>query len=100
LAVWGGEEPVFWAFTVRSWRQLKGCNHGGPLAGTMEETKYPSGWNEDRAHKLIAHYEQLDENEQVAEDEAAKEAEGPTLMLVPTELVPVVRELIAHKPVE
>jgi hypothetical protein len=63
----------------------------------MSKQKFPAGWNEDRVRKLIAHYEQLDENEQVAEDEAAHETEGQTLMVVPTELVPAVRELIAQK---
>jgi hypothetical protein len=63
----------------------------------MSKQKFPAGWNEDRVRRLIAHYEQLDENEQVAEDEAAKEAEGQTLMMVPHELVPAVRELIAHQ---
>ena len=66
----------------------------------MSKQKFPAGWNEDRVRKLIAHYEQLDENEQVADDEAATEAEGQTLMMVPNELVPTVRELIAHKHVE
>jgi hypothetical protein len=47
--------------------------------------------------RLIAHYEQMSEEEQVAEDEAALEANGQTVMVVPNELVPAVRELIASK---
>jgi hypothetical protein len=40
----------------------------------------------------------MDDDALVAEDEAAKETEGQTMMVVPTELVPSVRELIARKP--
>jgi hypothetical protein len=57
----------------------------------------PPRWDEARVQRLIAHYEQQSEDEQVAEDEAAQEAPGQTLMAVPTELVPAVRELIARK---
>lgn len=63
----------------------------------MNKQNFPAGWDKERVRRLIEHYERLDEDEQVAEDEAAYEAEGQTLMLVPTELVPAVRELIAHK---
>jgi hypothetical protein len=48
--------------------------------------------------KVLAHYESQSEEEAVAEDEAAFDVPGQTVMEVPTELVPVVRELIAkHK---
>jgi hypothetical protein len=63
----------------------------------MSKQKFPPGWDEARVQRLIAHYEQMDEEAQVAEDEAAQEAEGQTMMIVPTELVPAVRELIARK---
>ena len=43
----------------------------------------------------MAHYEQQSEEEAVAEDEAASEAEGTALMEIPQELVPTVREMIA-----
>ncbi|HZY91106.1 MAG TPA: hypothetical protein VFE78_40155 [Gemmataceae bacterium] len=62
-----------------------------------KKKKFPPGWDEARVRRLIAHYEQQGEDEQVAEDEAAQEAPGQTLMAVPTELVPAVRELIARK---
>ena len=38
----------------------------------------------------------MDDDALTAEDEAAAEAEGQTLMVVPTELVPAVRELIGY----
>ena len=64
----------------------------------MKESKYPPGWNEKRVKEVLAHYESQTEEETVAEDEAAFEAVGQTVMEIPTELVPKVRELIAkHK---
>jgi hypothetical protein len=63
----------------------------------MSKQKFPAGWDKERVRRLIEHYEHLDEDEQVADDEAAQEAEGQTVMVVPSELVPAVRELIAHK---
>jgi hypothetical protein len=45
----------------------------------------------------LNHYENQTEDEQFAEIEAAREAEGVALMAVPTELVPEVRALIARK---
>ena len=61
----------------------------------MKQSKFPPGWNEDRVKRILAHYETQTEEEAVAEDEAAFEAAGQTVMEVPTELVPKVRELIA-----
>lgn len=63
----------------------------------MKEQKYPPGWDENRVKQLIEHYENLDDDAQVAEDEAAQEAEGQTVMVVPSDLVPAVRELIARR---
>jgi len=64
----------------------------------MKQTKFPQGWNERRVKEVLAHYESQTEEEAVAEDEAAFEAVGQTVMEIPTELVPKVRELIAkHK---
>jgi hypothetical protein len=53
--------------------------------------KFPPGWNDERVRKVLAHYESQTEDEAVAEDEAAFEAEGQTVMIVPTELVPETR---------
>ena len=61
----------------------------------MSKQKFPPGWDEARVRSLIAHYDQMDDDELTAEDEAALQAEGQTLMMIPTELVPSVRELIA-----
>ena len=62
---------------------------------TIKKTGFPPGWNEDRVHRVLAHYELQTEDEAVAEDEAAYEDRTQTTMEVPTEIVPVVRELIA-----
>jgi len=64
----------------------------------MKQSKFPPGWNETRVKELLGHYESQSEEEAVAEDEEAFEAPDQTVMDVPTELVPAVRELIAkHK---
>jgi hypothetical protein len=60
-----------------------------------QQDKFPSGWDEARVRRVLAHYEQQTEAEAVAEDEAAFENQTQTAMEVPVELVPVVRELIA-----
>ncbi|MDE3242100.1 MAG: hypothetical protein KGO52_05190 [Nitrospirota bacterium] len=63
-----------------------------------KQSKFPPGWNEARVRKILAHYEQQTEEEAVAEDEAAFENRTQTVMEVPNELVPAIRELIAkHK---
>ena len=61
------------------------------------EQRFPPGWDEQRVREVLAHYEGQTEDEQFAEIEAAWDAEGVTLMAVPTELVPEVRALIARK---
>lgn len=64
----------------------------------MKQSKFPPGWDKKRVEEVLAHYESQSEEEAVAEDEAAFEAIGQTVMEIPTDLVPKVRELIAkHK---
>lgn len=63
----------------------------------MRTQEFPPGWDEERVRELLAHYESQSEDEQFAEIEAAREAEGTTMMAVPTDLVPEVRALIAQK---
>ena len=62
----------------------------------MKQSRFPPGWDEERVRKVIAHYQGLTEEEEVAEDEAAFEDQTQTVMEVPSELVPIVRELIAR----
>lgn len=61
----------------------------------MKQSKFPPGWDEERVRKVLAHYEEQTEDEAVAEDEAAFENQTHTVMEVPHELVPAIRELIA-----
>ena len=62
----------------------------------MKQSKFPPGWDAARMKRVLEHYESQTDGEAVAEDEAGLSA--PTVMDVPAELVPTVRELIAkHK---
>ena len=65
----------------------------------MQQSDFPQGWDESRVRKVLDHYEHQGEDEAVAEDEAAYEDRKASLVQVPVELVPAVRELIAkHRP--
>jgi hypothetical protein len=63
----------------------------------MTQAKYPAGWDEERVRRVLDHYEAQSDEEAVAEDEAAYEGETQTMMGVPVDLVPLVRELIAKR---
>lgn len=61
----------------------------------MTQSTFPPGWDKEKVNSVLAHYESQTEEEAVAEDEAFFEIEGQTVMEVPTEIVPAIRELIA-----
>ena len=61
----------------------------------MKQAKFPLGWDEARVNRVLKHYEAQSEAEALAEDEAGFADETQTMMEIPNELVPVVRELIA-----
>ena len=63
----------------------------------MTQSKYPDGWDAERVRRVLEHYEAPSDEEAVAEDEAAYETTTHTAMVVPVDLVPVVRELIAKR---
>jgi hypothetical protein len=63
----------------------------------MTEQRFPPGWDEERVRRVLAHYENQTEDEAVAEDEAALQQEGQTVMVVPSDLVPEILALIARK---
>ncbi len=63
----------------------------------VKPNRFPPGWDEERVRRVLAHYEERTEEEAVAEDEAAFEDETQTVMEIPNELVPAVRELIAKR---
>ena len=61
----------------------------------MKQSKFPAGWDEQRVRRVIEHYEQQTDEQAVAEDEAAFEDTTQTVMEVPKDLVPTIREMIA-----
>ena len=46
----------------------------------MRQNTFPPGWDEKRVQRVLAHYESQTEGEAIAEDEAAYEQEGQTIM--------------------
>ena len=61
----------------------------------MKQSKFPPNWDEKRVQQVIAHYEAKTEDEAVAEHEVAFLDSSQTIIAIPKELIPVVRELIA-----
>ena len=61
----------------------------------MKRPKFPERWDEERVRQVLRHYDQQGEEEAVAEDEAAFEDPTRTVIEVPREIVPAIRELIA-----
>ena len=62
----------------------------------VKNKKLPPGWTEEGIRELAKYYDNQSEAEQVAEHEAAYHAADQTVMVVPTELVPEIRKLIAQ----
>jgi len=63
----------------------------------MTDKRFPPGWDEERVRRVLEHYEHQSDEEALAEDEAAFESTTHTVMEVPVDLVPAVRELIAKR---
>jgi len=62
----------------------------------MTRNKFPAGWDEEKVRKVHAHYEEQTEGDALVEDEAGMES-SETVMNVPHDLVPKIRELIAKR---
>jgi len=62
----------------------------------MRKNQFPPGWDEERVRRVLAHYETQTEEAAVAEDERAFKGRGRTVVEVPAELMPVIREIIAQ----
>lgn len=58
---------------------------------------FPTGWDEARVRRVLDRYEDQTDEAAVAEDEAALDNPNETLMEVPFDLVPAVRQLIAER---
>jgi hypothetical protein len=63
----------------------------------MKRSQFPTSWNEARVRRVLEHYERQTEDEVVAEDEAAFESRGQTVMVVPKQLVPDITRLIERR---
>jgi hypothetical protein len=62
----------------------------------MSDQNYPEGWDEEKVRKVLAFYDTQTADDALIEDEAAMEVRE-TVMVVPHELVPAVRALIAKR---
>jgi hypothetical protein len=62
----------------------------------MSENKFPTGWDEEKVRRILADYEKQTDEDALVEDEAGIEP-SETVMTVPYDLVPTVRELIAKR---
>ena len=62
------------------------------------ENRFPPGWDEERVRAVIEHYDGQTDDELAAEIEAAFEDESHTVMVIPNDLVPAVRALLAESP--
>lgn len=64
----------------------------------MNQSNFPAGWDAKRVEQLLKHHEGLSEEQQVAEDEeAAREQAGQSVITVPENLLPAIRELLARQ---
>jgi hypothetical protein len=80
-----------------AWKTASSLSATPPEETKMSEQHFLPGWDEDRVKRLIAHYESLTEEEQVAEDEAAvSEQVGQAVITVPEALLPAIRQLLAE----
>lgn len=62
----------------------------------MTNKHFPPSWDEERVRRVLFHYEKQTDEESAAEDEAAFQSKKRTVIEVPVELIPVIREIIAQ----
>jgi hypothetical protein len=62
----------------------------------MGENRFPTGWDEAKVRRVLAHYAEQTDEDALIEDEAGVEP-AETVMNVPHDLVPKVRELIVKR---
>jgi hypothetical protein len=61
----------------------------------MNSKRFPTGWDEERLCRVLSHYEQQTDEQAAAEGVAFK-GKKQTVVQVPVELMPVIREMIAQ----
>ena len=57
---------------------------------------YPPGWDAERVRKVVEYHDGLTDDEWAAEDEAAFNDPNNIVMVIPRELAPAVRKLLAE----
>ena len=62
----------------------------------MSENKFPADWDEAKVRRVLGLYEEQTDEDARAEDEAGVRP-SETVMNIPHELVPKVREMIAKR---
>ena len=62
------------------------------------KNRFPPGWDEARVRDVIEHYESQTDDELAAEIESAFDDPSQTVMVIPNDLVPAVRALLAESP--
>jgi len=60
----------------------------------MSQNKFPTGWDDEKVQRILTHYEGQNEDEALQEDEAGIDSSA-TVVNVPHDLLPKVRELTA-----
>ena len=60
-----------------------------------DRSKFPPGWDEERVRRVLEHYEGQSAAAAALEYAAAFAEQGQTVMVIPNELVPAVRTLLA-----
>lgn len=63
----------------------------------MKKQRLPKGWTQEKVRKLADYHDNLTEDQQAAEIDAALIEDHQTVMVVPTELVPEIVKLINKK---
>jgi len=63
----------------------------------MTNDPFPPGWNEERVRKVLEQYERQTDEQAIAEDEAVFTDQPETVISVPVDLIPAVRELIGKQ---
>jgi len=62
----------------------------------MSRQKFPKGWDAESIKRLAEHYDNMSDEERAADaDAAALEQPEQTVISVPTELMPAIRQLLA-----
>jgi len=72
-------------------------NRAKKTSRSKPKQQLPAGWDDKRVKDVLDYYENQTEEQQLAEHEAAHHAKGQTVMVVPTDLVPAIRTLIAGR---